>query len=597
MTIGLLCLFLFACSDDEKNAATTQKPPQKLSQAQNKPEIMQYIPADTPVLVLSGSSEAPDRYAEVISKYMNSTIAYLRTMITEYAALERRAVSHEENTETTPTEKPDNQNIEKFLDKWGGDDILQKVGFTIGKSPFAIYAIDLLPVLRTQLSDDHKMNEMLADVKSQFDLTWETGNKDGFEIHYFNLDNKTLKLALALNKATNNLVVYLLPTSLQGSMESKLLGTELPAKSMMQDTSLLESIKNKYQFVNYDSFYINLEKIAHYFIYPEKHDSKTLDFLQIEDNMISQNCKTEMSSMVAKAPRLVSGLTQFDNENINTKIIWEMQPEIGSALSKIAGRIPKVDNPNAAFSFGFSIDLLEGKSVISEFIQQAIDTPYKCELFSNLNQKMNTFKAQLSQPLPPFIGNFKGAYFSLDDFKMDGADLETLSKNPQSLAKNLKMHLLLSVDQPQSLIGMAQMMVPQLQNIEIKTDGIPISLSEYIPVSGSDIPFDTKTMYAALSDTTIGFSTGSTDEGKALGQMVNSESEKLLINFSANGQKYTQIVESVYDLIDAVDLPEEIKDQINAQKEFTKDSIWWKYQKGNINFNNHGLVINADVKY
>ncbi|WP_395377774.1 hypothetical protein [Marinicella sp. W31] len=602
MIIGLFSMLLLACSNDDKQATQaeqSQQPNTVAVTSSAEHEIMKYIPADTPLLVLSGLSDMPERYVDITNDYMNNMGKYFQTIAEDYFEAMRTLkekyaeASEDEVDQATAESNAMQENLQAFYETWLKEEPLKNLGFQIGGTQLAMYAVDLLPVLRMKLAPGHKISEMIEDAKTRFNAQARLETIGDYQVNHFDID-KTASFVVALNN-NEELVAFVVPNVLEEQLKPQLLGTQLPAKSMLQDKSVLNGVQSKHGYILDEGFYIDLAQVANYFIYPEKHDLKMLDFMQIEDDMLSQNCKTEISAMIAKSPRLVAGVKEFNNEKIVSSFVWELAPELTADLASMTGRIPQT-SPDAAFAFGFSFDLLKGRDVINKYVKAVMDDPFKCELMAEANEKLSGIQAQLNQPLPPFIGNFKGANFALDDFQFDEDRIDELMSNPQELLEGLKMHMLFAVDQTQSLVGMAQMMVPQLQGLEVKTDGTAINLAEYIPVSGSDIPFDASTMFMAMSGNTIGLSMGY-EEGNSLSEMVKGENDDALLSFSANGQAYKNLIEKVFLLAEKADLPDEMKQELAMQKALTKDGIWWKSQKGDFNFENQGFTVNVDISY
>ena len=604
MIIGLFSMLLLACSSDDdkqanQQAAQPQQPDSVAVTSSAEHEIMKYIPADTPLLVLSGLSDMPERYVDITNEYMNNMGKYFQSIAEDYfeamkTIQEKYAEAAEgDEDQVTAENNAMRENMQAFYETWLKDDPLKNMGFQIGETQLAMYTVDLLPVLRMKLASGHKINEMIEDAKTRFNAQSRLETIGDYQVNHFDID-KTASFVVALSGA-EELVAFVVPNVLEEQLKPQLLGTQLPAKSMLQDQSVLNDVKSKHGYILDEGFYLDLEQIGSYFIYPEKHDLKMIDFMQIEDDMLSQNCKTEMTAMIAKSPRIVAGVKEFNNEKIVSSFVWELAPELTADLASMTGRIPQT-SPDAAFAFGFSFDLLKGRDVLNKYVKAVMDDPFKCELMAEANETLAGVQAQLNQPLPPFIGNFKGANFALDDFQFDESKVDELMSNPKELLEGLKMHVLFAVDQTQSLVGMAQMMVPQLQGLEVKTDGTAINLAEYIPVSGSDIPFDASTMYMAMSGNTIGLSMGYT-EGDMLSDMVKGENDDALLSFSANGQAYKNLIEKVFLLAEKADLPDEMKQELAMQKALTKDGIWWISQKGDFNFENQGFTVNVDISY
>jgi hypothetical protein len=362
---------------------------------------------------------------------------------------------------------------------------------------------------------------------------------------------------------------------------------------MAQNRDRLNQIKTTHGFVVDDMLVMDVQAMADYFINPDNYDSALLDFLQIEDNKLSPACKTEINAMLAKAPRLVAGATALSNDQIDSKLIWEMDTELSQDMAQLAGRIPATDE-TAAFSFGMSVDLLNSQKVLTKYIDNIINEPYQCELFTQLNQQAEAFKSKISQPLPPFIGNFKGFNMAFSDLKVN-EQAANLNK-PAEMIESFKMQLSLSVDEAQSLIGMAQMMLPQLQGMVLPTDGSLIPLKEQLPPNLMNLPVDVSSAYAAINNQTIGLSLGYPGGGN-LSELVNEEGQHLLFSATADAEGYKQMIEEVFKLADMPQLSEEMKKQLESQKQMTLSMLYWKQQKVTMNFTDQGFTTDMTVTY
>jgi hypothetical protein len=379
-------------------------------------------------------------------------------------------------------------------------------------------------------------------------------------------------------------------------MINQLLGVEKPSKSLADDYSRINQVKQAHQFINDDLMLLDFQALADYFIYPAKHNSAMVNFLQIDENMLSAVCKTEISSMIAKAPRMVAGSKALTNDTINGSFVWEMNQSIAQDMATMAGRIPH-GNKDAAFAFGMSFDLKNAHDVAVKYVDQLVASPYQCELFAELNQQASDLQAKLSQPIPPFVGNFKGFNFSLDDLKLNLANADLANPNANEIIESLKTQLFLSVDETEALLGMAQMMVPQLQGIDVKTDGSLITLADKVPmISGKDIPLDISNLYAAISSDTIGISMGH-EGGGDLSNKVAEPGNAVLMSFSANAEGYKNILEQVFSMAEMPDMPEDFKKQLAQQKELTLGMLYWKNQDVTLAFRDQGFETNFTIKY
>ncbi len=603
MLIASITALLVACGDDKQNE--NQSTAKTTAAASSQPQILSYIPADTPMLLTSGLNpeQYPDRYLDVMEANMEGAVKYIRVMMDkafeeQTSAYDAIAAELEDGDDAAAdASEPSAKDVMKqkaktFVDQWFLDDNFGKIGMKMGETQLALYMVDLFPVLRVKLSDGHQVEAMLADLQQQFDVQFVTSDINGTQVRGLVADDLTILIATH----DDYLVVSGAPSVIKDQMIGQLMGTSKPAASMASDTSLIDQVKQAHGYTMDDILVIDIQKIADHFINPAQHNSVMVNFLQIEDNMLSAACKTEISDMIANAPRLVAGNKTLTNDTINASFVWEMDAELSQDLATLAGRIPH-GNSNAAMSMGMSFDLVNAKNLASKYIDDMVANPYACELFAGMNAQMSEMQAKLSQPIPPFVGNFKGFNFSLDELKLNMDAVQADNPNPQDMIESLKTQVFLAVDETEALLGMAQMMVPQLQEVDIQTDGSLITLADKVPmISGKDIPLDIANLYAAVSADTIGFSMGH-EGGGSLSEKVNESGQSALMTFSASADGYKALLEQIFAMAEMPNMPAEFKAELEMQKELSMSMLYWKTQEMSMTFTDQGFTTDVNIKY
>lgn len=581
--ISLMALGLSACGDKEDD-----KQPEAVKSAIAQSDILSYVPADTPLFFASGLSNDmyPDRYVSVMQDNMKNIAEYLKLSFSDLdVALQQLS----EDEEDVVINQQEINKTKAFIDRWVIDGNFAKLGMKVGETQMVGYAVDLFPVIRMQLAKGHQISDMFADLDEQFALTPQVQQQDGLSIREYQADEMTILAA----HNDDYMVLSLAPSVIKDKLINNLVGIDKPAQSLSQNRDRLNQIKAKHGFVIDDLLVMDIQAIADYFINPDNYDSALLDFLQIEDNKLSPVCKSEINALLAKAPRLVAGATALTDAQIDSAIIWEMDTEISQDMAQLAGRIPAIDEA-AAFSFGMSVDILNSQKVLTKYIDNIINSPYQCELFTQLNQQAEAFKLRVSQPLPPFVSNFKGFNMAFSDLKVNEQAANT--NNPADMIESFKMQMALSVDEAQSLVGMAQMMLPQLQGMTLPTDGSLIPLKEQLPANLMNLPVDISSAFAAINNQTIGLSLGYPGGGN-LADMVKQPGENLLFSATADADGYKTLVQEIFKLADMPQLSEDMKQQLETQKEMTLSMLYWKQQKVTMNFDDKGFTTNMTVTY
>jgi hypothetical protein len=123
-------------------------------------------------------------------------------------------------------------------------------------------------------------------------------------------------------------------------------------------------------------------------------------------------------------------------------------------------------------------------------------SPYQCEHLQDLNEQATAALAKLSEPMPPFVNNFRGLRLSLSQLSMS-------QSIPDALAGLLAVH----VDQPELFVGMAQVFLPDLSELKLVKGEPPVQLPQ------GTVPMGDTVAFAALTDSAIGVSMGAGQEG------------------------------------------------------------------------------------
>ena len=590
MLIAASTALLAACGEDK----TEPKPVTKVET--NKQQILTYIPADTPMLFTSGLSpdQYPDRYVEIMESQMEGAVKYINVMMDQaFKDVEKFTADLDEDGETSASEDDSMKvKVRSFVDRWFMADNFSKIGMKVGETQIAGYMIDLFPVLRVKLSKGHQIPAMLDDLEQQFEIAFTKSESNGNQLREIQTDD----LTILISTQNDYLVISGSPTVIKDQMISQLIGTTKPSRSMAQDSTLIQQVKQSHGYTLDDIVLLDLQQIADHFINPAKHDSALVNFLQIEDNLLSPACKAEITAMIAKAPRMVAGSKELTNDTINGSFVWEMDSTLATDLATISGRIPQA-NPDAAISMGMSFDLINAKALASKYVDQIVKKPYVCEHLLEMNQQATELQAKLSQPIPPFVGNFKGFNFSLDEVKLNMEAAQAANPNPKDIIETLKTQVYLAVDETQALLGMAQMMMPQLQDMDIKTDGSLITLADKVPmISGKDIPIDIANLYAAVSPNTIGLSMGH-DNGGVLSQKVSEPGKASLMTFTASVDGYKSVMEQFFSMTEMPNMPEELKNELNLQKDLALSMLYWESQDMDMSFTEKGFSTDVNIKY
>jgi len=189
-------------------------------------------------------------------------------------------------------------------------------------------------------------------------------------------------------------------------------------------------------------------------------------------------------------------VTELTSAAIAMQYRLETKPDLAQQLAGLVAEIPAA-NPLSdrilEFSFGMRFGAV--RDFLRTKVAAIMETPFQCEHLVDINQSAAETFAQLNQPMPPFVNNFRGVRLSLSEITM-----------AQSIPENARGQLAVHVDQPEMFVGMAQMFLPDLSTLTLVPGEPPVQLP------ASMIPMPGIVAFAALSEDAIGLSIGAGEE-------------------------------------------------------------------------------------
>jgi hypothetical protein len=119
-----------------------------------------------------------------------------------------------------------------------------------------------------------------------------------------------------------------------------------------------------------------------------------------------------------------------------------------------------------------------------------VASPYQCEELQELNQSAAELMEQLNIPMPPMVNNLMGLRVKMDNFNPNG-------QIPQGDGL-----VAIHVDKPEMFVGMASMMVPGFDGLDLPNQSEPVKIpAEMLHMEDLDV-------FALMTDNAIGAAVG-----------------------------------------------------------------------------------------
>lgn len=470
--IASTALLLTACNKEADDAAVAIK--------ENTNPLLAYVPADTAYVFAaleSSPKEITDAYIARFQPVLDVISTQLIQFRTDYDSGE-----YQDNTIATLATA--------VLDELGGSVSsggLEKLGISM-QAHHAFYATGVFPVIRIGLSDAQELRAAISRIETK--MGFELPVRDLNGTSYWRVAEEGMPVGVYITILDQQLAISLFPTAAEDKLLASFLGQEMPAQSMAS-TNALAIMNNKKGYTGYGSGILDLQKFADEIL---NADSVTRSYLgedmHFNPASLDAVCIVEAREMLAKAPRMTAGTTMLSANEIGMRYELEIENSLAAELAALVSDTPVAVDGDHLLSGSLAIQVGKLRAFVLEKVNAIVASPYQCKELQQLNQNAMELVTQLNVPMPPMVNNLMGARIRLDDFDPTG-------ETPRGEGV-----LALHVDKPEMFVGMASMMVPGFDTLDLANQSEPVKIPQEI------LHMEDLDVFALMSDTAIGASVG-----------------------------------------------------------------------------------------
>ncbi len=465
-------LLLAGCNKESDEAVTTAK--------EDSNPLLAYVPADT-AYVFAGLEPVP---AEITDAYVTRFQPVLDVMskhIEQFQA-EYQAGDHQDS--------PAAQLAMAVLDELGGTlstENLEKLGISL-QAHHAVYAKGVFPVIRLGLGDEQLLRDAIARIEAKMGYELPVQNLNGST--YWRVSDDDMPVGVYIAILDQQLALSVFPVTAQAGMLPAFLGQEMPAQSMASSNAL-GAMNKKKGYLAYGSGIIDIQKLADEILNPESSTRNALGtHMDAHIASLDAVCVSEIKSIIAKAPRMTAGTTRLSANEVAVRYDLEIENLLASGLAALVSATPAASTGNHLLSASLAIKVGKLRSFVLEQATAVATTPYQCAELQDLNDQAAQLMTQLNIPMPPMVNNLMGVRVRVDDF------------DPSMEISQANGLLALHVDKPEMFVGMASMMLPGFEKLDLANQTEPVRIPpEMTYMPGLDV-------FALMSDTAIGASVG-----------------------------------------------------------------------------------------
>ena len=538
--------------------------------SENTNPLLAHVPTDT-AYVFANIETAPqdiiDTYVTRFQPVMDVMSDQIRQFQTDYQTGELQ-------------DSPLAQLAMAVLDELGGSlsvEGLNNIGISL-QAHHAIYATGVFPVIRLGLDDEQRLRDAIARIETKMGTALPLKDLNGTSYWRIAEDQMPVGIYMAILEGQFALSVF--PVSAEDGMLAAFLGQEMPSQSMASSNAL-SIMNNKKAYSPYGSGYLDIQKISSEFLDPES-STRTLLGPELNAKMtyLDDVCVAEIKSMIAKAPRMTSGVTRLTDNELAMRYDLEIENTLANGLAALVSNTPPADTGDHLVSASLALNIGKLRNFLLEKATEIYTSPYQCATLQNLNVQAEQLMNQLNIPMPPMINNLMGLRVRMDDFDpaIDITQADGL--------------LALHVDKPEMFVGMASMMVPGFEELDLANQSEPVKIpAQMLHMQGVDV-------YALLGKTSIGASIGEQYVNDLEGFMgAKTQDDGTFFSISHDMAKQMEIQEALtakYQL-DVTDNNTAATEYSEAMKKVYADMLG--QSRLEMRFTTDGLQIDNNIKF
>ena len=465
-------LLLAACGKESDEAAVAVQ--------ENTNPLLAHVPVDT-AYVFANLESAPEELTDVYVDRFQPVLDVMTEQIEQFQSNYQSGVLEGNAMADLAM---------AVLDELGGSlsqESLNRLGISL-QAHQAVYAKGAFPVMRLELSNAEELRNSVGRIESR--MGYQLPEKSLNGTSYWRIADDEMKVAIYIAILEDQLAISFFPVAAEDSQLEAFLGQEMPAQSMASSNALA-IMNHEKGYTAYGSGYVDIQKLSDEFLNPDSSTRKALGS-HIDEHMdtLDAVCVDEIKAMIAKAPRMTTGVTQFTANELAMRYELEMESSLAAGLAALVPDIPPAGNGNHLMSASLAVKVGKLRNFVLEKVTAIVATPYQCTKLNDLNLQAEQLMTKLNIPMPPMVNNLMGVRIRMDDF------------DPAKEITQADGLVALHVDKPEMFVGMASMMVPGFEELDLANQTEPVKIpAQILPVEGVDV-------FALMGDNAIGASIG-----------------------------------------------------------------------------------------
>ena len=375
---------------------------------------------------------------------------------------------------------------------------------------YAMHAVSVFPFAHMELNDAAAFNALIDRVEASLEEPLQRRDLDGETVIWFEI-NPGFGIALHHNETSVSAAV--IPD--QADLLARLTGQTSPDDAM--DPDQLQDFNNDLGLTGHGSGYVHWQRIVTELQNPDPA-LLALDSQGILA-MLGENpaCVSEFNALTAAMPRMIYGYTELNEDRMDFLARQETSAELGRALAPIAQAPVSIDQSlNGLFNFGMAFDLIAAREFAQGLVDGWVENPPQCPVFEGIASGAANMQTNLNRPIPPMVTNLQGMYIEAMSFNVS-----------EGMQPEFAGTLSFFMNNPQLLVGMAQMFSPVVATLELEpgADPIPVPVDALPPqIQALDLA-----AWMAMGENSIGLAIGEEHLGALEQRLETSDADPYLM--------------------------------------------------------------------
>ncbi|MDT8409478.1 MAG: hypothetical protein RQ741_07750 [Wenzhouxiangellaceae bacterium] len=391
---------------------------------------------------------------------------------------------------------------------------------------YLVHAVSLYPFAHLELSDDAAFEALIARVEARLETPLERRDVEGVEVIWIGIESG---IGIALRHDQRMLTAAVIPDT--GPMLSRAAGLTGPLDPLDEET--MESFNRDTGLTVFGSGYADWRRVVAEILDGDAIPGEGDQLAAIRDEPA---CAVEFQALTTALPRLVFGYNRLNEKHADFLARQETSTAIGQGIAAIARAPVSIDRElSGLFSAGLAIDLVKGREFARGLVDGWVQNPPTCPAFAEIAKQAPTMQQGLNRPIPPIVTNLQGIFLEAQSLELGPGGIPTGGGTFSLFMNN-----------PQLLVGMAQMFSPAVAQLQLEPGGeaqkIPPEALPQLESFGVEA-------WMAMAENAIGIAVGESHIDALMEQITATDADDLLLTGKLDFDTMIQLIEMAEDTL------------------------------------------------